>query len=121
MSSIPTNSYLATFVFVIEVVYFLFGSGDFRYSRSLLKKYSEGSGSEIVVTGGASVVIDGVRIGVVVYSSTCDMVEAKRGGKRVVAGASEGFLGISERIKGSGIIDTSTVSTDEDWICGISC
>nr|GEX13204.1 zf-CCHC domain-containing protein/UBN2 domain-containing protein [Tanacetum cinerariifolium] len=41
MSSIPTNSYLADFVFVIDIVQFFSGSDDFRYSMSLLKKYSE--------------------------------------------------------------------------------
>ncbi|GJU96571.1 hypothetical protein Tco_1321327 [Tanacetum coccineum] len=43
MSSIPTNSYLAAFVFMINVVYFFSRSDAFRYSRSLLKKYSEGT------------------------------------------------------------------------------
>nr|GEX22053.1 hypothetical protein [Tanacetum cinerariifolium] len=41
MSSIPTNSYLAAFVFGIDVVYFFSEFDYFRYLRSLLKKYSE--------------------------------------------------------------------------------
>ncbi|GKD08200.1 hypothetical protein Tco_1187885 [Tanacetum coccineum] len=53
------------------------------------------TGSGIVVTGGASMVIGGVGISVVVYSSTCDMEETVGGGRRVVAGATKGvYVGI---------------------------
>ncbi|GKC37163.1 hypothetical protein Tco_1049547 [Tanacetum coccineum] len=50
---------------------------------------------------GASMLIGGVEIGVVVYSSTGDMLETKEGGIRVVAGVIEGITVIGERIEGS--------------------
>ncbi|GKG36032.1 hypothetical protein Tco_0443710, partial [Tanacetum coccineum] len=69
---------------------------DLRYAL-----IAKGSRSGIVVICGASVLIGGVEIGVVVYSSTGDMLETKEGGIRVVAGVIEGITVIGERIEGS--------------------
>nr|GEY68160.1 hypothetical protein [Tanacetum cinerariifolium] len=59
------------------------------------------SGSVIVVTDGALVVITGVGIGVVVCSSTGDMVETSGGGRRVDARATEEVSGIGVRTEAS--------------------
>ncbi|GKG36460.1 hypothetical protein Tco_0444138, partial [Tanacetum coccineum] len=63
----------------------------------------------------------GVGIGVVVCTSTCEMEETDGGGRGVVAGATIVVSGINVRTEGSKITEMYTVSTDEDWICGISC
>ncbi|GKB55469.1 hypothetical protein Tco_0906222 [Tanacetum coccineum] len=78
------------------------------------------SGSGIIVTDGASVVIGGVGIGVVDCSGTCQIEETGRRGRRVVTGAAEGVSGIGVRTEGSEITETGTLCTDGDWICGIS-
>ncbi|GKB79808.1 hypothetical protein Tco_0946703 [Tanacetum coccineum] len=57
---------------------------------------TERSGSGIIVTGGVSLLIGGVRIGVVVYSSTCDMMETEGGGRRFIAGATKGISDIAD-------------------------
>ncbi|GKA18053.1 hypothetical protein Tco_0697890 [Tanacetum coccineum] len=80
-----------------------------------------GSGYGIAVTGGASMVIGGKGIGVVVCSCTCDMEETVVGGRRVVAGATKGVSGIGVRTEGSEITEIGTISMDGDWICDISC
>ncbi|GJZ21187.1 hypothetical protein Tco_0558226 [Tanacetum coccineum] len=63
---------------------------DLRYALTTCGIIDLRTGSGIVVTGGASMVIGGVGISVVVYSSTCDMEETVGGGRRVVASATEG-------------------------------
>nr|GFA96635.1 hypothetical protein [Tanacetum cinerariifolium] len=72
------------------------------------------SGSGIVVTTGATVVIYGVGIGVDCYCSTRMMVVTDRGGGKVVIGVSVGISGIGERTVGSGITKTGIVSIDGD-------
>nr|GFB97485.1 hypothetical protein [Tanacetum cinerariifolium] len=69
-----------------------------------------------MVTVRASVMIGGEGISVVVWSSTGGMVEIDGGGRRVVAGATEGVSGISVRNDGSKITKIGTVRTDGDSV-----
>nr|GEW24980.1 hypothetical protein [Tanacetum cinerariifolium] len=124
MSSIPTILYRAAFVFVIDAVSATGSSvvtnlpdlevleGDLPLYVSLeVDDFFDGSDylvllllvflpwfawnrSGIIVTDEASVVIGGVGIGAIVCSSTCDMEETVEGGRRVVAGATEGVSSI---------------------------
>ncbi|GKD77567.1 hypothetical protein Tco_1340188 [Tanacetum coccineum] len=55
---------------------------------------------------GASIVIGGVRIRVVVWISIGGMVETDGDGRRVVAGVTEGVSGIGIRTEGSNITKT---------------
>ncbi|GJT77308.1 hypothetical protein Tco_1044033 [Tanacetum coccineum] len=89
--------------------------------RFLMLRTANEEGGAMPEWGKASAVIGDVEIGVVVYSSTGDMVEIDEGGRRVVTGATECITGIGERSKGSEIIETGTISTNGDWICDISC
>ncbi|GJV71983.1 hypothetical protein Tco_1491978 [Tanacetum coccineum] len=67
-----------------------------------------------VMTVGVSVVIGGVGIGVVVWSSTGGMVETDGGGRSVVVRATEGVSGIGVRTEGSEITETCTIRTGGD-------